>query len=185
MRSHGQEDAQTVTLPVLKDGERYVADSWAIAKYLEQKVPSPTIFPGGLEAHEKFQEYVLNNLHKPCLMWVLPQIPVILDDRGAEYFTRTREERFGKTLAEVSSGGDAEWLPQLRGNLTPVFHALRSSGAYILGKDFGYCDVLILSVCQWIRRADESKLQTLLSLDADGHFRQWFERCEPYSKHLD
>lgn len=180
-RNLGQETSDRVTLPVLKDLGRFIPDSWAIAKYLEESVPSPTIFPGGIAAHEKFQDYVRSDLQPNVLMWLLPQIPPILDERGAEYFRRTREKTFGCSLEEKSKGGDAEWLPILRRGMTPIFHALKGSGAYILGQEFGYADCYILSLCQWIERADVTKLDKFIKLDADGNLAEWYARCEPYT----
>lgn len=141
-----------MTVPVLVDGQDYIVDSWEIAQYLEKKVPSPTIFPNGFDANEKFHEYYKAELQPVVLKWIIPFIPPMLDDRGAEYFIRTREQRFGCSLTEYSKGSDdSEHLPVLRGKMTPVFHALRASGSYIMG-EFGYADCLVLAVCQFVLR---------------------------------
>ena len=184
LREHGQESAETVICPVIKDGQVYIPDSLDIAKYLEQKVPTPSIFSGGIEAHERFDDYAKKELQRYILSWIIAQIPPILDDRGSEYFTRTRESKFGCPLPEVARGGDDEFLPRLRGGLTPVFHALRKSGAYIMGDQFSYADCIILSFCQWIKRSDLAKFKKFLALDADGLFQEWFERCQPYMQQM-
>lgn len=171
-------------LPVLKDGDHYVPDSWDIAVYLEKKVPSPSIFPGGIAEHENFREYVKVELQVNVLKWLLPQVPAILDERGAEYFKRTREQKFGQTLEEVSKGGDEKFLPLLKDKMTRVFHALKDSEAYIFGKDFGYADCLILGLCHWINRVDSGKFLTFLELDDQGRFTAWHKRCEPYYPRL-
>src|SRR5487761_2188424 len=42
-------------VPVIRDGERAVADSWAIAEYLEELCPTPTLFGGAAgRAHARF-----------------------------------------------------------------------------------------------------------------------------------
>lgn len=184
LRGHGQESAETVTVPVLIDGGRYIHDSWEIAKYLEEKVPQPSIFANGIEAQEKFLGYVRTEVQKVVLCWIMHQIPPLLDVRGAEYFRRTREAKWGKSLEEVSSGGDDEYLPRLRGGATPIFHALRKSGAFIMGAEFSYADCAVLGTCQWLKQADPQKLKKFLALDTDGHFAQWYQRCGQYNQQM-
>lgn len=170
---------------MLIDGNQYVPDSWEIAKHLEDQVPEPTIFPGGIGMHEAFQNYVMSELQPNVLFWILPQIPAILDTRGAEYFTRTREATFGCSLEEKSKGGDGKWLPILKKGIVPIYHALRESGAHICGKDFGYADVIIFSLCQWFKRADPTRLVKFFELDSDGQMESWYKRCQLYYPQLD
>lgn len=184
LRQHGQEDATVVTLPVLRHGDTYIAESWEIAKYLEEKYPEPSVFAGGIEAQNKFREYVQDGLYTIVRNWILYQLPPILDDRGAEYFVRTREAKFGTTLQSLSKPDD-EILPAVRGSLTPVFHSLRQSGAYIMGADFSFADSIVLGVLQWIKRADSDKFTKVMALDADGHFAAWYKRCESLMTQMD
>src|ERR1700727_3267877 len=42
-------------VPVIHDGESVVADSWAIAEYLEQSYPAPSLFGSATaQAHARF-----------------------------------------------------------------------------------------------------------------------------------
>lgn len=184
LRTHGQDEAETVTCPVLKYGERYVPDSWAIAQFLEESHPTPTIFPAGLHVHEQFNTYVQENLKKNFLLYIIAQVPGILDARGAEYFARTRVEKFGRSLKSISAPGDAGFLPAIREGLVPIIHALRQSSAFIHGKEFGYGDVEILGLLQWVKEADEEKFRKIVGLDGDGTMMAWWERCMPYMKQL-
>ncbi|MBV9249247.1 MAG: glutathione S-transferase family protein, partial [Acetobacteraceae bacterium] len=42
-------------VPVIRDGEAVVSDSWVIAEYLEEQYPTPTLFGGAAgRAHARF-----------------------------------------------------------------------------------------------------------------------------------
>jgi len=68
----------------------------------------------------------------------MPKVPAkLLNDRSAEYFTRTRAERFGKSLTEIAQeqGGEEAWMEAL-----PPIKELgqvlaRHEGPFVLGED--------------------------------------------------
>lgn len=49
------------TVPVLLDGERVIADSTAIAHYLDRKVPDPPLWPAGVEGAAAFELVALTD----------------------------------------------------------------------------------------------------------------------------
>src|SRR3954469_25881287 len=91
-------------VPVLLDGETSVADSWAIANYLEDSHPDrPSLFGGaGGRAMARF----INAWGDIAVIGgifplIIADIPNNLADVDAAYFRKSREARFGKSLEEV------------------------------------------------------------------------------------
>jgi glutathione S-transferase len=96
-------------VPVLIDGETSVADSWAIANYLEDKYPDrPSLFGGeGGRAIGRMMNWwgdiaVIGGMFP----LIVADIASHLKPVDAAYFRRTREARFGKPLEEVVAGRD-------------------------------------------------------------------------------
>ena len=79
-------------VPVIKDGDKSVHDSWAIACYLEDKQPDPRLFPGlGLkEACRFFNRYVDYTLNPTIARVIVNDIYAIVDPADREYFRTTR-----------------------------------------------------------------------------------------------
>ena len=99
------------TLPAIVDTSCsppvVIADSLAITEYLDSKYPDRPVFPKKGKALEYSFEECFNSIIRPRLgMLLFPPTWAILDDRGREYFRRTREHVFGKTLEEMSPEGE-------------------------------------------------------------------------------
>lgn len=95
-------------VPVLKDGEKVVFDSWDIACYLEDAYPDrPSLFGGPIgRAEARFFNEWMPTLGRPLLLTVIKDIfdHVHPDDKA--YFRASREERFGKTLEQLGAERD-------------------------------------------------------------------------------
>jgi glutathione S-transferase len=90
-------------VPVLRDGENVVSNSWEIACWLEDTYPDrPTVFGSdiGRGQAQFFHEWV-PHMSAPIMRTMLMDIfeRVRPADRG--YFRSSREARFGKTLEEL------------------------------------------------------------------------------------
>ena len=91
-------------VPVIKDGEKVVSDSWAIAEYLEEQVTAPTLFGGGTgRAHAAF----VNGWADAVLVggiarFIVRDLLGIIDPKD-DYFRSSREARFG--AAGSGAGG--------------------------------------------------------------------------------
>src|SRR3982074_2816343 len=82
-------------VPVLLDGDASVADSWAIANYLEDTYPPrPARLGGG-------GEWSVGGGFFPI---IIADIPLNLNPVDAAYFRKSREARFGKPLEEIMAG---------------------------------------------------------------------------------
>lgn len=161
------------TVPVIRDGDRVVADSFAIALYLEKTYPDrPTLFggPGG-EATARFVErWSQGTLHLYLGTAAIMEIHAMQDEANAAYFRRSREQRFGKPLEEVGAGREAG-LEAFRQSL----HPLRTTLGYqpfIGGQSPLFPDYIVFSALQWVRVTSAFKV-----LAEDDPVAQWFARC--------
>lgn len=135
------------TVPVLVDGDRWIADSWTIANYLEDTYPdSPSLF-GGAAARRLTRHY--SSLADALVSAIFPFIALdILErvaDRDREYFRTSREQRVGKTLEDFVANRDAK-LPGFRASLAP----LRTS-PFLGGDEPLYADYALFGQFQWAR----------------------------------
>ena len=95
-------------VPVIKDGGKVVSDSWAIAEYLEEQVPAPTLFGGGTgRAHALFiNSWADAVLVGGIVRFIVRDLLDIIDPKDVEYFRSSREARFGCSLEAVQAGRD-------------------------------------------------------------------------------
>src|ERR1700686_3425941 len=94
-------------VPVLLDGEASVADSWAIANYLEDTYPDrPSLFggEGGRALGRMISWWGDVTVVGGMFPLIVADIPAHLKPVDAVYFRRTREARFGKPLEDVVAG---------------------------------------------------------------------------------
>ena len=124
------------TIPALRIySDKYIMDSLKIAKELELRYPSPSLYLDS-PILPKVMDIIPNILEtmRGALMPKIP--PTLLNPSSAEYFEETRAKRFGKPLAQLEkeNSGDTAWL-----EVTPVLnelgHILRAEGGpFALGK---------------------------------------------------
>ena len=161
------------TVPVIRDGEHVVADSFAIALYLEEAYPErPTLFSGeGGKAMARFIErWSQFTIHPYIATVALNDLHAMQDEANAAYFRESREQRYGKRLEDVVANRDAG-LSAFRAALEP----LRSTLAYqpfIGGEAPLFADYIVFGALQWGRIASPFRL-----LNDDDIITHWFERC--------
>src|SRR5216683_2803578 len=93
-------------VPVLIDGESSVADSWAIANYLEDRYPDrPSLFggAGGCAMGRMINWWGDVTVIGGMFPLIVADIPGHLKPVDAVYFRQSREARFGKPLEERKS----------------------------------------------------------------------------------
>ena len=101
---HGSEK-----VPVLLHGDGAVADSWAIALYLEDKFPDrPSLFcgEGGRAMARMLNWWGDLAIVGGIFPLIIADIPKNLAAVDAEYFRRTREARFNRPLEEIMATRD-------------------------------------------------------------------------------
>jgi glutathione S-transferase len=160
------------TVPVLVDGAQAVADSWAIAVYLDQVYPSrPNLF-GGTEARalcDFFNQWTVKALHPVLLRVILLDLFARLHEKDRAYFRESREKRFGRTLEEHAADPKGS-LAAFRGALDPVRPVLVQN-AFISGNGPGFADYILFGTFQWARAMSPTRL-----LEPDDPVYAWRER---------
>lgn len=160
-------------VPVLRDGDRLVSDSFDIALYLEETYPErPSLFGGeGGKATARFVEGFSQMVIHPAIARIaILDIHAGLDDENQAYFRQSREMAFGKTLEEVAADRQAE-LQNFPDKLSPLRRMLGHQ-SFIGGKGPLFADYIIFGALQWIR------VTAGVALFADDDpVKAWFERC--------
>lgn len=167
------EDSASKTIPVIRDGDKVVADSFAIALYLEDAYPDrPTLFGGeGGKAMARFIErWSQLTLHPYLGAAVLMEIHARQDDANKAYFRQSREARYGKRLEDVPAGRDSG-LAAFRASLEPL-RSMLTYQPFIGGPAPLYPDYIVFGAFQWVRVTS-----SFAFLAADDPVKDWFERC--------
>jgi glutathione S-transferase len=136
------------TVPVIKDGETVVRDSWKIAEYLENRYPdAPPLFGGdiGRGVTHSFNTWVDRAVVPAMLRVIAADIHERVHPKDEEYFRRTME----KFLEESRARRD-EALVQLGRVLAPMQEACKRQ-PFIAGAKPAYADYVLFSVFQWAR----------------------------------
>lgn len=160
------------TVPVMVDGERTVADSWAIAQYLDEAYPDrPRLFEGN-EARTLaffFKHWCEQNLHPPCMRAIVMDLYNGLHEKDKAYFRASREKRFGKTLEEHAAdhSGAIAALRTALGPLRPVL----AEQPFVCGRAPGFADYILFGTFQWTRAVSPVKL-----LEPEDPVYAWRER---------
>ncbi len=163
---------QSEKVPVLIDDETSIANSWAIANYLEDNYPDrPSLFGGeGGRAIGRMLNWwgdiaVIGGMFP----LIVADIPGHLKPVDAAYFRKSREARFGKPLEEVAAGRDKS-VAGFRKALDPLRLTLKTQ-AYLGGQKPNYADYIVFGAFQWARVVSPFKL-----LAADDLVYAWRER---------
>jgi glutathione S-transferase len=155
-------------VPVIRDEGTVVSDSWSIAEYLEDQVPTPTLFGGATgRAHALF----LNAWADAVLVGEIARFIVgdlldIIDPKDRDYFRSSREARFGERL-EATQEGREDRLPAFRALLLPVRLALRRQ-QWLGGAAPSYADHIVAGTFMWPRCA--SRFELLEDNDPISHW---------------
>jgi glutathione S-transferase len=166
------EDGVSKTVPVIRDGDTVVADSFAIALYLDEVYPGrPTLFGGeGGKAMARFIErWSQLTIHPYMNVAAMTDIHARLAPPDQAYFRENREQRYGKSLEDISAARDAG-LTAFRASLEPLRNMLTYQ-PFIGGGSPLYPDYIVFGAFQWVRVM--SPYQTLAK---DDPVSAWFER---------
>ena len=137
------------TIPVLDDGSESVVDSFAIARYLEEKYPEPTLFGGPVAAAQApvLNQWIDQTLVIGIVQLVLTDIHKCLDAENKVYFRETRERRFGRTLEEVMEDREGK-LFKFRKSLEPLRQILEKS-PFLSGDRPLWFDYAVFGTFMW------------------------------------
>ena len=159
-------------VPVLRDGDTVVSDSWEIACYLEDAYPDrPSLFggPEGRGATRLINEWANAALHPGLIKVILYDVFTAIDPADRDYFRETREKRFGMTLEAIGEKSD-ESLATFRDVIRPL-DATLADQTYICGEAPAYGDYIVFGAFQWARACSDKAILT-----ADQPLYAWRER---------
>ncbi len=170
-------DGNQKTVPVIQDpraeGTRIVADSWAIADYLENAYPDrPSLFGGDVGRSYAFylQNWMTAAVLRPALKTVLLDIYANVVPEDRDYFRASREKRFGVTLEEFASGPLDARVAAVRTALEPIRAVLKEQ-AYLSGPRPLHADYVVAGFLFWWRAISPTQL-----LEAGDPLTPWFQR---------
>jgi len=139
-------------VPVLDDGGRVVADSWAIACHLEDRYPGrPSLFGGAIGRGlslmiNKWADGVVLPSLRPL---AVPATWAQTDPADSDWFRADREKRFGRTLEDLASEGE-QAIERFRIVLEPARAALAQQ-PFLCGPRPAYGDYILLGTLMWPR----------------------------------
>jgi glutathione S-transferase len=155
-------------VPVIQDDGKVVSDSWAIADYLEDQGPTPTLFGGASgRAHALFvNAWADAVLVGGIARFIVRDLVDIIDPKDRDYFRSSREARFGMSLEAVQEGRESR-LAAFRDLLLPVRLVLRRQ-EWLGGAAPSYADHIVAGTLMWPRCASRFEL-----LEANDPVAQW------------
>ena len=159
-------------VPVIKDNDKVISDSWTIAEYLEDTYPDAKIFPGlGLkEACRFFNLYVDRTVHTALFPVVVTDIFQCVDPIDRDYFRKFREERLGMKLETA-----VVKRPEFRARMRAVMGDLNLAIAgqeYFFGT-MTYADLCLFGSFKWIASVSMEPL-----LETTPALKNWWLRME-------
>ena len=167
------EGGGTATVPLLRDGDRLVRDSFDIALYLDDAYPDrPSLFGGeGGKAMARFIEsWSQSTLHMAITRIAILDIHDLLGPADQAYFRRSREERLGASLEEIAAAGKAE-IEGFAKKLQPLRNMLKIQ-PFIGGESPLFPDYIVFGALQWLRTTAGTNV-----LEEEDPVAGWFRRC--------
>lgn len=158
-------------VPVLVDGDRWIADLWAIANYLEDTYPErPSLFGGHAgRALTRFYSTLADTHVSSIFRFIALDILQHVHDKDRAYFRRSCEERVGMTLEAFVADRDTR-VSAFRESLTPLRLTLKTQ-PFLGGDQPLYADYALFGPFQWARCTSQFVL-----LANDDPIRLWRDR---------
>ena len=160
------------TVPVMRDGETVVRDSWKIAEYLEAAYPQgPSLFGGpiGQGLCHTFNVWADRTLVPAVMPIIVADVFERIDPADREFF-RGMMEGFLKCRLEDTVAGRDKAIERLGRTLDPL-RAVIKRQPFVCGAAPAYADYIVFSVFQWARVGSPAAL-----LGADDPLAAWRER---------
>ena len=158
------------TVPIVKEGETVVRDSWKIAEHLEDAYPAaPSLFGGaiGRGVTQALNVWVDRGLVQPMLALIAADVHERVDPADEKYFRESMEKVLKMTLEEARNRR-AEAMSKLNRALEPM-QALLKRQAWISGAQPAYADYILFSIFQWARVMSPHAV-------VENPLLEWFER---------
>lgn len=146
-------------IPVIRDGDTVVSDSWAIAEYLEDTyTDSPSLF--GSESGRGLAKFVNvwtdRTFHLALIKLVIADILAHVDDADRDYFTESRTARMGKPPAEVQTRSEDDL--KTFGIAVSTLRAALDGQDFLSGAAPAYGDYIVFGAFAWARAISDFEL---------------------------
>jgi glutathione S-transferase len=139
-------------VPIIRDDDMIISDSWDIAVYLEKSYESPTSLFGTSNDFNQVKfisSWVDSQLHPLIARCVVRDILNVISPSEHEYFRTSREKRFGKSLEEVVADRE-NTRTTLQQALYPIRKVLEI-GSFLGGDNPNFSDYAIFGAFMWAR----------------------------------
>lgn len=158
-------------VPVLRDGDHVVSDSFAIAEYLDTAYPERPLMAGPQAAAltNFVRQWAQITLTPIVMRGIMPELFAAVAEQDKAYFRESREKRFGKKLEEIAAP-----IEEVRAEMKSALHPLRlalGSAPYLCGNEPGFADYVVMGVFMWARCISRHDL-----LEQGDSVHAWRER---------
>jgi glutathione S-transferase len=135
-------------VPVLRDGDLVICDSWKILQHLDKHYPQPfPLFVASTTPLNFFRHWCDKSLHVALFRLAAPYVHAKLGEVDQAYYRETREKRIGKSL-EALAGEREQHMATLNFATEPLRVTLAEQ-SYLTGATPGLADLLVLSAFLW------------------------------------
>ena len=169
---HKLEFSNQELVPVIKDDDMIISDSWDIAVYMEKSYDSSSSLFGttGDFSQVKFiSSWVDSQLHPLIARCVVRDILDVISPSEHEYFRKSREKRFGKRLEDVVADRE-NTRTILKQTLYPLRKALEIA-PFLGGENPNFSDYAIFGAFMWAKVTSSFQL-----LESSDPIYNWRER---------
>ncbi|KAJ7506937.1 hypothetical protein B0H11DRAFT_1973438 [Mycena galericulata] len=176
------------TLPVIHDPSTgaVISDSGKIAEYLDTTYPDkPRLMPLGTTGFHRAFDAGAHPLIASVYPYGLPASQARLNPSSAEYFRRTREVSWGKTLENLTPKGEedaVQWkkLKDGFGTLDEWIKANGETSPYLMGDALCYADMWMAAYINWIKLVLPDRWEDVKSWH-DGRWGKLLQEMEKYA----
>ncbi|KAG9085374.1 hypothetical protein FS749_004466 [Ceratobasidium sp. UAMH 11750] len=174
------------TLPMIADPSSepggkptYVVDSFNIAIYLDDKYPSPEypiVFPRGTRA---MQSIATSRITQTAMLFAPIVLPLaslrtdLLDERGMEYFRRTRSAIFGTDLPNLLDKAPENWsAAEERWDRINEVLDFNQGGPFTMGHQISFVDFVFGGLIHMVQKLEGGEMACWKRM-AEWHGGRW------------
>ncbi|KAG2066942.1 hypothetical protein BDR04DRAFT_1106024 [Suillus decipiens] len=173
------------TLPVIMDPNtnRLIADSFAIAQYLDEQYPdTPKVLPNNTAALVHVFRTAFFDATRGGILLACFRGAQKLNPKSKEYYIRDRTERFGIPWEQFATPENTEeqWNALRAACNTVDGWYAKSSGQFILGDAPCFADFTVAGLCNWVRYCYENQEWEEMKNWNGGRWRRLVEVTDRY-----
>lgn len=159
-------------VPVIRDGEKVIEESYEIAKYLDEAYPdTPKLLAddGSKDLADFIIAWATTQLHPEVAKLCVYDIYNALAEEDQAFFRKTREKLFGMTLEQFDEKF-AKTPDALVKNFAPL-EMLLGKKKFLGGDEPTFADYVAFAPLQWLRTTTSNDV-----MPKDSKVAEWFDR---------